>query len=40
MKCAGHMVTMRDERVPNETKKQGGMRERGIPQLLLRWEVV
>ena len=38
MKWAGHMVRMKDERLPkrSETKKQEGCRKRGRPQL--RWE--
>ena len=38
MKWAGHMVRMKDERLPKryETKKQEGCRKRGRPQL--RWE--
>ena len=37
MKWAGHMVRMKDERLPkrSETKKQEGCRKRGRPQL--RW---
>ena len=35
MKWAGHMVRMKDERLPkrSETKKQEGCRKRGRPQL-------
>ena len=35
MKWAGHMVRMRDERLPkrSETKKQEGFRKQGRPQL-------
>ncbi len=38
MKWAGHMVRMKDDRLPKryETKKHGGCRKRGRP--LLRWE--
>ena len=38
MKWAGHMVRMKDERLPKryETKKQEGCRKRGRPRL--RWE--
>ena len=38
IKWAGHMVRMKDERLPkrSETKKQEGCRKRGRPQL--RWE--
>ena len=39
MKWAGHMVTMRYDKLPpkrSETKKQEGCRKRGRPQL--RWE--
>ena len=39
MKWAGHMVRMKDDKLPKrvETKKQEGSRKRGRPQL--RWEV-
>ena len=38
MKWAGHMVRMKNDKLPkrSETKKQGGFRKRGKPQL--RWE--
>ena len=38
MKWAGHMVRMKDDKLPKsaETKKQEGSRKRGRPQL--RWE--
>ena len=38
MKWAGHMVRMKDDKLPKrtETKKQEGCRTRGRPQL--RWE--
>ncbi len=38
MKWAGHMVRMKDDKLPkrSETKKQEGFRKRGRPQL--RWE--
>ena len=38
MKLAGHMVRMKDDKLPkrSETKKQDGCRKRGRPQL--RWE--
>ena len=38
MKLAGHMVRMKDKRLPkrSETKKQEGCRKRGRPHL--RWE--
>ena len=38
MKWAGHMVRLKDERFPKrtETKKRGGCRKRGRPEL--RWE--
>ena len=39
MKWAGHMVRMKDDKLPKrfETKKQEGFRKRRRPQL--RWEV-
>ena len=38
MKWAGHVVRMKDDKLPKraETKKQGGSRKRGRPHL--RWE--
>ena len=38
MKWAGHMIRMKDDKLPKraETKKQEGSRKRGRPQL--RWE--
>ena len=38
MKWAGHMIRMKDKRLPkiSETKKQEGCRKRGRPQL--RWK--
>ena len=38
MKWAGHMVRMKDDKLPkrSETKKQEGFRKRGRPQLI--WE--
>ena len=38
IKLAGHMARMKDKRLPkmSETKKQGGCKKRGRPQL--RWE--
>ena len=38
MKCTGHMVRMKEDKLPKraETKKQEGCRKRGRPQL--RWE--
>ena len=38
MKCTGHMVRMKEDKLPKraDTKKQEGCRKRGRPQL--RWE--
>ena len=38
MKLAGHMVRMKDDKLPkrSETKKQEGCKKRGRPQLI--WE--